>query len=275
MKAKFPDPIKIIVKKIGNIRIHTFISSYEKNNIANATHIIENERLVVIDAQFYKYYALKFRKYINGIGKPIERLYVSHRHPDHWFGLATAFQDVPVYALQETIDFIRKDGKASIEDHKAKMGDQIPDSLFIPQNVAKPGKEIIDGIEYVFKKVVDTEIDYMLTIKLPRLKIQIVQDLIYSGTHLYLTKHIRKWAGLLQKMLLSDDDLFLPGHGLPADKAEIAQNLKYLLAAQLAYDDGLKDDYFKNFLLNRFPARECPGIFDIYIPRLFDGAGDF
>lgn len=275
MKTKLPDPIKIIVKKIGNIRIHTFISSYEKNNIANATHIIENEKLVVIDAQFYKYYALKFREYIDSIGKPIERLYISHRHPDHWFGLATAFQDVPVYALQKTIDFLKKDGEASIEDHKAKMGDQVPDSLLIPQNVAKPGKEIIDGIEYLFEKVVDTEIDYLLTIKLPELKIQIVQDLIYSGTHLYLTKHIRKWAGILQEMLFSDDDLFLPGHGLPADKIEVAQNLKYLLAAKQAYDDGLKDDYFKNFLLNRFPARECPGIFDIYIPRLFDGAGDF
>jgi hypothetical protein len=275
MTTKLPDPIKIIVKRIGDIRIHTFISSFEKNNIANATHIIENDKLVIIDAQFFKYYALEFRKYIDSLEKPIERLYISHRHPDHWFGLDTAFKDIPVYALKETIDFIETKGDDSIEDHKLKMGDQVPDRILVPGNVVGPGKEKIDGIDYVFEKVVETEIDYLLTIKLPKLKIQIVQDLIYSGTHLYLTKHMQKWAGVLEKMLWSEDELFLPGHGVPADKIEVAQNLKYLLAAKQAYDDGLKDDYFKNFLISRFPARECPGIFDIYIPRLFDGAGDY
>lgn len=269
------DPIKIIVKRIGDIRIHTFISSYEDDNIANATHIIENDSLVIIDAQFLKDYALKFRAYADTLGKPIERLYVSHRHPDHWFGLATAFSDVSIYALQETIDFIREDGEASRQDHLAKMGDQAPDKILVPQETAKPGEEIIDGIKYVFERVIDTEIDYLLTIKLPELKIHIVQDLIYSGTHLYLTKHMQDWINVLEKMLISDYELFLPGHGLPADKIEVAQNVKYLSAAKEAYDNGLKDDDFKNFLIKRFPARECPGIFNIYVPRLFDGASDY
>jgi hypothetical protein len=69
--------------------------------------------------------------------------------------------------------------------------------------------------------------------------------------------------------------LFLPGHGLPADKNEIARNIEYLSTANQQFSNGLKNDAFKAFLLQRYPERKCPGIFDIYLPRLFDGASQF
>ncbi|MGO7424230.1 MBL fold metallo-hydrolase, partial [Rhizobium ruizarguesonis] len=45
--------------------------------------------------------------------------------------------------------------------------------------------------------------------------------------------------------------------------------------AMEAAGNGLTNDAFKRFLLERFPERKCPGIFDIYIPRLFDNASEF
>jgi hypothetical protein len=83
------------------------------------------------------------------------------------------------------------------------------------------------------------------------------------------------WIGILQGMLLSDYDLFLPGHGFPADKNEVAKNIEYLSVAMEAAGNGLTNDAFKRFMLERFPERKCPGIFDIYIPRLFDNASEF
>jgi glyoxylase-like metal-dependent hydrolase (beta-lactamase superfamily II) len=101
------------------------------------------------------------------------------------------------------------------------------------------------------------------------------QDLIYSGTHLYLTKHMDHWIRVLQEMLVADYELFMPGHGLPADKNEVARNIEYLSAARQAIGNGLTDDAFKDFMLQRYPERKCPGIFDIYMPRLFGGASDY
>jgi glyoxylase-like metal-dependent hydrolase (beta-lactamase superfamily II) len=278
IQIQLANPIKILVKQAGNVRIHTFISSYEDDNIANATHIVESKNvLVLIDGQFLTPYAKQFREYADSLEKPIERIYLSHRHPDHWFGLGAAFSDCAdvMYALPETIDFIRENGEQSRQDHAAKMGDNLPDQIVVPENVAKPGIEVIDGIDYVFERVIDTEIDFLLTIRLPQLGVHIVQDLIYSGTHLYLTNDIEHWISILENMLTSTDELFLPGHGLPADKNEVARNVEYLAAANQAIANGLKDDDFKNFLIQRYPERKCPGIFDIYIPRLFDGAGQF
>jgi glyoxylase-like metal-dependent hydrolase (beta-lactamase superfamily II) len=273
--GQLPDPIVMVAKTAGDVRIHTFVSSFGSDNIANATHIIESRnRLVLVDGQFLVPYARKFREYADGLGKPIDRLYLSHRHPDHWFGLGTAFSDISIHALPETIEFIAEHGEDSRNDHW-KLGDLAPDRVVVPKEAAGPGEETIDGVRYVLDRVADTEIDVALTIRLPEVGAYVVQDLVYSGTHLYLTRHLGNWIRILGGMLLTDYELFLPGHGLPADRNEVARNIEYLSAAGQAVADGLTDDAFKDFLLRRYPERSCPGIFDIYLPRLFGGASDY
>lgn len=275
MFGQLSEPIVLVSKQEGDVRIHTFISSFAYNNIANATHVVESKnRLVLVDGQFLVPYARKFRDYADSLGKPIDRLYLSHRHPDHWFGLGTAFSDVPVYALAETKAFIGEHGEDSRADHW-RLGDLAPDIIVVPQEIVSPGEETIDGVTYLFDKVTDTEIDFHLTIRLPDIGVYVTQDLIYSGTHLYLTKHMDHWIRVLQGMLMADYQLFLPGHGFPADKTEVARNIEYLAAARLAIADGLTDGAFKDFMLRRYPERKCPGIFDIYMPRLFGGASDY
>ena len=275
MLTQVSDPIAMVVARAGDVRIHTFVASFAYNNIANATHIIETKnQLVLIDGQFLVPYAKAFREYADSLGKPIERLYLSHRHPDHWFGLGAAFTDVTVYALPETISFIQEHGEESRSDHW-KLGELVPDRIVVPKEAVNPGEETIDGVRYLFDRVTDTEIDFDLTVRLPDLGVYFAQDLIYSGTHLYLTQHMDHWIRVLQEMLVSDYQLFMPGHGLPADKNEVARNIEYLSAAQQAVGDGLVGDAFKDFLLKRYPDRKCPGIFDIYLPRLFGGASDY
>ncbi|MEU6541414.1 MBL fold metallo-hydrolase [Streptomyces sp. NPDC047000] len=275
MPAQLPDPIVMVVQRTDDVRVHTCVASFAYDNIANATHIIETRsRLVLVDAQFLAPCARAFRDYADSLGKPIERLYLSHRHPDHWFGLGAAFTDVPVHALPETMAFIEEHGEESRSDHW-KLGDLLPEHVVVPKHVVGPGEETIDGVRYVFDRVTDSEIDYQLTLSLPETGVYVAQDLIYSGTHLYLTKHMDHWIRVLQDMLVSDHRLFLPGHGLPADKNEVARNIEYLSTARQAVGDGLADDAFKNFLLQRYPERRCPGIFDIYLPRLFGGASDY
>ena len=275
MPAALADPIVMVAKRAGDVRVHTFVASFTHDNIANATHIVESRnRLVLVDGQFLAPYARRFREYADSLGKPIDRVYLSHRHPDHWFGLGTAFADTPVHALSETIDFIAEHGEQSRADHW-KLGTLAPDRIVVPQEAVKPGEDTIDGVRYVFEKVADTEVDVALTIGLPDLGVFVAQDLVYSGTHLYLTKHLQPWTRVLERMLTSDYEVFLPGHGLPADKAEVARNVEYISAAADAVADGLTGDAFRAYLTQRYPERRCPGIFDIYVPRLFDNASEY
>jgi glyoxylase-like metal-dependent hydrolase (beta-lactamase superfamily II) len=227
-----------------------------------------------VDGQFLAPYARKFRDYADSLGKPIDRVYLSHRHPDHWFGLGTAFSDIPIHALPETISFIKEHGEDSRNDHW-KLGDLAPDSIVVPQVAVEPGEDTVDGVDYIFDKVTETEIDFALVIKLPEARVYFAQDLVYSGTHLYLTSHMERWIRVLEEMVTTDYELFMPGHGFPADKNEVARNIEYLSAAGQAVADGLTGDAFKEFMLQRYPERKCPGIFDIYLPRLFGGASEY
>lgn len=275
MLTQVADPIAMVARTVGDVRIHTFVSSFADNNIANATHIVESANcLVLIDGQFLVPYARAFRAYADSLAKPIDRLYLSHRHPDHWFGLGAAFGDVPVHALSETATFIQEHGEDSLSDHW-KLGDLAPDRIVVPKEIAEPGEYVVDGVTYLLGKVTETEVDFHLTVKLPDLGVCFAQDLVYSGTHLYLTRDMAHWISVLEELLTSDYELFLPGHGLPADKNEIARNIEYLSAARQAIADGLTGDAFKEFLLRRYPERRCPGIFDIYLPRLFGDSRDY
>ena len=285
---RLPNPIKMVTRRAGKVRFHTFISAFTGDNIANATHIIESEnKLVLIDGQFLNVYARQFREYADHLtettGKPIDRLFLSHRHPDHWFGFGTAFDDVPIYALPETLEFIRDHGQAQIDDH-AKLGGLVPPKVVVPQHpiIIPPTaphllEMQIDGVRYVMSKVINTEIDFHLIIGIPDAGVCIVQDMVYSGNHLYLTDadSLANWGRVLDKLLASDYDLFLAGHGFPADKTELGRTKEYLEAAQDALARGLKGNAFKQFLLQRYPARLCPGIFDIYLPRLFSDARQY
>jgi glyoxylase-like metal-dependent hydrolase (beta-lactamase superfamily II) len=285
MPAHLPDPI-IITKRIGDVRLHTFVASFTYDNIADATHIIEGKNtLVLVDGQFLVSYAKQFRKYADDLDKPIDRLYLSHRHPDHWFGVSAAFSDIAVYALPETINFLASSAAEDLRKaHLPIMGDLAPDKVVVPQHVVEPGGGTIDGVKYVFEREVDTEIDFLLTIGLPELGVYIVQDLIYSGTHLYLnggpppsslTREIERWIKVLQKTLRSDYELFLAGHGLPANKNEVARNIEYLSAAKEAIDNGLTKGAFRDFMIGRYPERKCSGIFSIYLPRLFGALNQY
>jgi glyoxylase-like metal-dependent hydrolase (beta-lactamase superfamily II) len=265
----------MIARRSGDVRIHTFVAPFTGSNIANATHIIESPNaLVLFDAQFLVPYARQFREYADSLGKPIDRIYVSHRHPDHWLGLGAAFADVPVHALAETATFIQEHGAESRDDHW-KLGSLVAEQIVVPHEIVKPGESVVDGVRYQFEEITDTEIDSLLVVKLPDLGVQFVADLVYSGTHLYLTSHLRNWSRVLQDMLLSDYDLFMPGHGLPADRNEVARNFEYLSAAGEAIGSGLTGEAFSAFLQHRYPERKCPGIFDIYLPRLFGDARSY
>ena len=115
----------------------------------------------------------------------------------------------------------------------------------------------------------DTETEFHLSIKLPELDTYIVQDLVYSGAHIYLTKDIPHWVEILESIRDSEFSLFLPGHGEPADKKELQSNIEYLNFANSLLNAGTTAEALKAALLEKYPHLTGAGIFDIYLPRLF------
>ena len=272
MENQLPPPVIKVVKQAGYVKIHTFISP--EAFLANATHIIEGPtELVIIDGQFVVPFAMGFRAYADSLGKKINRVYLSHEHPDHFFGISAAFRDVPVYALQETIDFLKEHGEEIRKSRAAVYGGFVPASLVMPTHVAKAGKEVIDGVTYEVEILMDGEVKTQMGIGLPDLHTYVIQDLVYSGGHIYIhdLKDTVGWIGILERLVDSNYTTFLPGHGDVADKKELRANIAYLKKAVKIAKASTDFESYKAAILAAFPKRSGAAIIDIYGPNLFTG----
>lgn len=270
MSNQLPEPkIQIALDK-DNVKIHTFISP--EAFLANATHVIEGPKeLVIIDGQFVVPFAMGFRAYIDSLGKPINRIYLSHDHVDHFFGISAAFGDVPIYALPETIEFLKENGEELRQARQAVYGDFVPKQVVIPTDTVQLGKEVIDGLTYEHEVIKNGEVETQLAIKLPELNVYIVQDLIYSGGHIYIhsVEMAKSWIQVLEKLKASGCEVYLPGHGEPADVNEVQANIDYLQKAIEIIESSADVESYKAAILEAFPNKIGEAIIDIYAPILF------
>ncbi len=253
--ATASEPMKGTVKVLDRdkIKIHVYISPEESN--LNATYAIESKnRLVLVDAQFLVPYAQEYRQYIDGLKKPIDRMIISHSHPDHYWGLAAAFGDVETFALKSTIAAIRTNGPGLLEARKSKMGALAPSRIIVPANVLEPGTIIIDGVTYLFEHYTDGEDTDQLVIKLPDQKVIIVQDLAYNKVHLFTAAKLDPWIRILETFqALVGFDTVLVGHGEPADTRIFAANIDYLQNCKAVLESATNAKDFAAQLTQKYP----------------------
>ena len=245
---------KVEVLERNGVKIHVYISP-EASNLT-ATYAIETKhKLVLVDAQFHVPYALEFREYVDTLGKPIDRIIISHAHPDHHFGLDAAFRDVPAYALAETIAAIRDEGPAQLADIKENLGDLAPENIMVPEHEITAGSTQIDGLTYKFEPYYDGEDTDQLVIKLPELNVIIVQDLAYNRVHLFTAADLAGWLKILKKLKsFKRYDTVLAGHGEPTTPRVYTHCMVYLKCARWILERVHNGSDYANAMAALFPG---------------------
>ncbi|MCQ9182368.1 MBL fold metallo-hydrolase [Streptomyces sp. IBSBF 2953] len=249
----------------GAVRIHSYMSPAD--TFHTTTQLIETPaRIIAIDAQLLPAYADEAVAYAKALGKPIDRLIVTHAHPDHYNGAARF--GAPVHALARVSEQIIARG-----DSNLPTGQVIPVAEFTPSVALEPGAEVIDGVTFVFEAVSGGEAADELLIKLPGQRVLIAQDLVYHGVHLYLGNNdITGWQRAVDALASeSGYDTILAGHGLPTGPEVYADVRRYLDdARELLGDDG---EAYKKAIVDKYPAHVGPFIIDIANRSLFPAAG--
>src|SRR6202047_546070 len=99
----------ILVSQFGPVKIHSYLSPADGLQVN--TQMIEGPNAVVIfDGQLLLTYADDVASYVRTLGKPVDRIILSHAHTDHWAGLQVLtehFPDARVFALDGGADPIR------------------------------------------------------------------------------------------------------------------------------------------------------------------------
>ncbi|GAB7109717.1 MBL fold metallo-hydrolase [Streptomyces phaeofaciens JCM 4814] len=245
----------------GAVRIHSYMSPAD--TFHTTTQLIETpSRIIAIDAQLLPAYADEAVAYAQGLGKPLDRLIVTHAHPDHYNGAARF--GAPVHALAQVREQIVARG-----DSLLPTGLVIPVTDFTPDVALVPGTEVIDGVPFVFEAVSGGEAADELLVKLPEQGVLVAQDLVYNDVHLYLGNNdITGWHKALDALAAeSGYDTILAGHGLPTGPEVYEQVHRYLNdARELLDDDG---QAYKKAIVDRYPSHVGPFIIDIANRSLF------
>ena len=263
---------KVWVHDFGSIRVHTYMAPFKA--FANTTHIVESPTaLVVIDPQMTVASARDARGYADSLNKPIERLVVSHAHPDHYLGVAAAWEDVEVHALAATISEIRDKGEKTRQARVAMFpAGWLADHVTPPTVAITPGTTTIDGVAYLFERYLTAEHHEQLVVRLPELKLTVAQDLVYTAVHPVLTARdaLDSWSGHVDTLLATGDTaLVLPGHGPPTNAQGLMAMKDYLATAKKLLAEHQDPQAFKAAIMAAFPDRGGEGFVDFSLYFLF------
>ena len=87
------------------LTIHTYFSLWYKDGWEVATHILEwKNKVLVIDTQMDIYGATEVKDYILSLNKVLDKIIVSHAHPDHGYGYAYMTDLWPAWGTKNTIE---------------------------------------------------------------------------------------------------------------------------------------------------------------------------
>jgi glyoxylase-like metal-dependent hydrolase (beta-lactamase superfamily II) len=261
--AAEPKPMvgKVVVSSHGDVRLHTYVAP--PMGWLVDTQIVEGPNgLVIFDAQLLNLCAEEVATYAASLGKPIERIVVSHGHPDHWAGLDVLkrrFPNAPVYALPAVASQIQQQGPVMLKRLGQMMGDAIAKETVSPTGVLTTGPQKIAGIEFEFREIKDAESDLQLLALMPRQKVMLAFDLVFAPhDHVFtMAPHFAHWVELLESLrAMSGYDTILIGHDAPTDRTGFDATINYLRKASELYAASPDGRAYAEGLKAAFPQRQ-------------------
>ncbi len=262
---------KVVITKAGPVNIHTYVAPELGTRVTS--HIIETgNQLVMVDAQLLRGAAFEANAYIESLGKPLERIYVSHQHPDHWVG-AENF-DAPLISttgvaagISEYIDTTGTTQLASL-----LPADQVPESLRLPEVGVEAGSDTIDGVNFEFDVILDAEAPEQIILRIPDAGVIVLQDMLFSNTHMYPLGNRPHWIEVLndlRRFQAEGYDTLLAGHGVPTTFGEIDAVIDYLNTQDEIIASAETPDQAIATMRERYPNHSANFILDLFVPFRF------
>ena len=230
-----------------------------------ACHIIETKNYLVLQDTFrYASHNRELIKYLESLGKPLDRIIISHGHDHHYLGLEM-FPGVPVYANAVTIEEIRKLGAEVLELHKKRKGIiAVPyKNVIVPQRRLSAGDVLIDDLVFRFSlprdaclvgKIHGKQVTF---IEFPDQKAIILHHLAYVGMH-FPPISINARIELLKRLKAKSYRWVMAGHGKPMGPEFFDHATDYLKTAQKALDNSPDIETARSKMIQAYPDWAAP-----------------
>jgi glyoxylase-like metal-dependent hydrolase (beta-lactamase superfamily II) len=212
----------------------------------NSALIYGDKDAILIDAQFRLSDAHRVVAIILESKKNLTTVYVTHPHPDHYFGLVVirqAFPNAKFVALPKVVDGIKASWQNRVNAWKPQYGDNIPSNPIIPDTLDGNTLTLEGETLQIFGPFQgDTPGDNSF-VWIPSLKAVVAGDTVFSGVHFgfgrALAAQRADWDKTLDQIAALNPEIVVPGHqaaSAPNDASALVFMRKYMqdYAAALA-----------------------------------------
>lgn len=235
----------------------------------SATLITGERDAVLVDALLTVQQAHDLVEWIEGHGKNLTTVYITHGHGDHWFGLAEVLSHFPearAFALAEAIEHARAGSTPQFFElfWNPRFGGKLSQNLVYPQPLEGNTLEL-EGHELRIIQLGHTDTDATSCVHVPDIGLVVAGDAAYDDVHLYLAESNpesrHEWIAALDTIAALHPHNVVAGHQRAGhdDSAKIiGETQQYIrLFDQSAEQTDTAEDLYKH-VLALYPDRMNP-----------------
>lgn len=218
---------------------------------------------VLIDAQWTLSNAHRVIAEILETGRYLKTIYISHAHPDHYFGLGTiaeAFPKARVVGLPEVSSVISKQFFGKIEHWEKVIG-----VINVPRKTARIESLNENHLELEGEPIeiipeVMGDMKYNTVVWIPSIRTLVGSDVLFNQAHPFTceldAEERQQWIRDIERLERLDAEVIIPGHqkpGMPFDSSSFDFTKDYLVATEeeLARTKDVASFYYA--MVKRFP----------------------
>jgi glyoxylase-like metal-dependent hydrolase (beta-lactamase superfamily II) len=206
--------------------------------LVNSTLVAGDKDAILIDAQFDLADAHRIVAMILESKKNLTAVYITHFHPDHYFGLGViqqAFPSAKLVALPATVERIKQTWQDKVKQWGAAYGGLVPSQPVLPAAIQGTALEL-EGQALELRGGVQGDAEDNSYVWIPSIKTVVAGDIVYRGVHAWTRETTpaqrTAWRRTLDQIAALKPSTVIAGHKDPKARDDAGA-----LAATRAYLD--------------------------------------
>jgi glyoxylase-like metal-dependent hydrolase (beta-lactamase superfamily II) len=264
-----------------HLQYKTYVASPEGFEVTS-TLVYGDKDAVLIDSQFQNSDAHKLVAMILESKKNLTTIFVTHAHPDHYWGLnvvKAAFPKAKVYARAEVVKEIKATMAGKLKYWKPIYGANVTDKPIVPTPLA--GNTIaLEGDKLEVSEILQGDSETNSMVWIPSLNAVVTGDVVYNNAHMWLLdapkpEQRAAWIKSLDGLAAKKPTIVIAGHkyeDAPDSIAAIAFSKSYIETFNKLVADKADEAKIKTTLISKYPnAKGMKSVVD-FVAKTFGNA---